>query len=113
MKLIKCLFFLCMSFLPLSLCADDGKVCPVEGGSVQAELTSTPVPKATNVGNTFEYDVSFVLMNSSDHFVNATYVVRDTAGNTYTKSRVLVEPQKKSEPIVVKPKIRNYHPIHD
>lgn len=78
----------------ISALADDGKVCPVEGGSVQAELTNSPVPKAE--GKYYGYDVSFVLMNSSPNFVNVTYVVRDSNGKTYSQGRVLVEPQKES-----------------
>ena len=88
------------SLLSLSALADDGKVCPVEGGSVQAELTSTPVAKGS--GTTWEYEVTFVLMNSSPNYVNATYVIRDSGGKNYSSARVLVEPQKKSAPIAVK-----------
>ena len=36
-------------------------------------------------------------MNSSPNFVNATYVVKDADGISYSKGRVLVAPQKESE----------------
>lgn len=88
-------FLLLMFLLPLSALADGGKVCPVEGGSVQAEVTNSPTPK--NVVNAWEYEVTFVLMNSSPNFVNATYVVKDAEGKSYSQGRVLVAPQKESE----------------
>ncbi|MBQ8969435.1 MAG: hypothetical protein IJ064_06865 [Bacteroidaceae bacterium] len=100
MKRILNLFLLIALFLPVSAMADDGKVCPVEGGSVQAEVTNSPIAKIEGPSK-FGYDVTFVLMNSSPNFVNATYVLRDTQGKTYKQARVLVVPQKSSEPINV------------
>ena len=96
MKSILNLVLLFALFLPVSALADDGKICPVEGGSVQAEVTNSPVPKWE--GSKWAYDVAFVLMNSSPNFVNATYVVKDEAGKSYSQGRVLVEPQKTSQP---------------
>ena len=91
------------SLLSLSALADDGKVCPVEGGSVQAKVTNTPTSKTTSYD--YEYEVIIVLMNSSPNFVNATYQVRETKGEKVLASdRVLVLPQKESNPITVKVK---------
>jgi len=36
-------------------------------------------------------------MNSSPNWVNATYVIKDTKGNSYKSGRVLVAPQKESD----------------
>ena len=89
------------SLLSFSALADDGKVCPVDGGSVQAKVTKS---ERTN-GTGFEYEVTIVLMNSSPNFVNATYQVRETGGKTVLASdRVLVLPQKESNAITVKVK---------
>lgn len=99
MKKILFLTLLSAFMLPLSALADNGKVCRVEGGSVQAEVTNSPVAKSTNSSNVFEYEIVFVLMNSSPNFVNATYVVRDDEGKEYSKARVLVAPQKESQPL--------------
>ncbi|MBO4551000.1 MAG: hypothetical protein J5733_09740, partial [Bacteroidaceae bacterium] len=79
----------------ISALADEGKVCPVKDGSVQAEVTNSSTPKYENGG--YVYEVTFVLMNSSPNFVNATYVVKDADGISYSKGRVLVAPQKESE----------------
>ena len=92
-------------FFPVSVIADDGKVCPVKGGSVQADVTNSTTPKY--IGNGWEYDVTFVLMNSSPNYVNATYVVKDAEGNTCSKARVLFAPHKQSESIVVKVKTKS------
>lgn len=96
------------SLLSLSALADDGKVCPVEGGSIQAKVTNTPTIKTTSNSFTYEYEVIIVLMNSSPNFVNATYQVRETKGEKVLASdRVLVLPQKESNPITVKVKTKN------
>ena len=93
------------SLLSLSVMADDGKVCPVDGGgSVQAKVTKS---ERTN-GTGYEYEVTFVLMSSSPNFVNATYQVRETGGETVLASdRVLVLPQKESNAITVKVKTKS------
>lgn len=96
------------SLLSLSALADDGKVCPVEGGSVQAKVTNTPTSKTTSNSSVYEYEVTIVLMNSSPNFVNATYQVRETKGEKVLASdRVLVLPQKESNPITVKVKTKS------
>lgn len=106
MKRILSLILLFALFLPVSAMADGGKVCPVEGGSVQAEVTNSPAPKS--VGNGWEYDVTFVLMNISPNYVNATYVVKDVSGKSYSQGRVLVAPQKETEKkVTVKTNSRN------
>ena len=47
-------------------------------------------------------------MNSSPNFVNATYQVRETKGEKVLASdRVLVLPQKESNPITVKVKTKS------
>lgn len=97
MKKLLFLTFLFVFMLPISILADDGKVCPVEGGSVQAQVTNSPVAKLVN--SKYEYEVTFVLQNSSPNFVNATYVIRDNKGKEYSKSRVLVPAQKETNPI--------------
>lgn len=102
------LFSLFAFLLPLSILADDGKVCPVEGGSVQAKVTNTPTSKPTSNSSVYEYEVTIVLMNSSPNFVNATYQVRETKGEKVLASdRVLVLPQKESNPITVKVKTKS------
>lgn len=94
MKKFLFLTLLFVSVLPSTVLADDGKVCQVEGGSVQAEVTNSPVAKETNVSNIYEYEVFFNLMNSSPNYVNATYVIRDNKNKECMKARVFVEPQK-------------------
>lgn len=94
-KILYFITLLLVFMLPLCSMAENGKVCRVEGGSVQAEVTNSPMPKSVN--GSWEYEVSFVLMNSSPNFVNATYVIRDNNNKEYSKSRVLVAPQKESE----------------
>ena len=94
MKRILNFILLFALFLPISVLADDGKVCPVEGGSVQAEVTNSPARVSED--GTWGYHVKFVLMNSSPNWVNATYVIKDNKGNSYTSGRVLVAPQKES-----------------
>lgn len=97
MKKLLFLTFLFVFMLPISILADNGKVCPVEGGSVQAQVKNSPVAKL--VKSKYEYEVTFVLQNSSPNFVNATYVIRDNKGKEYLKSRVLVPAQKETDPI--------------
>lgn len=99
MKKFLFLSLLSVFMLPLSALADNGKICRVEGGSVQAEVTNSPVAKATSNSNIYEYEIVFVLMNSSPNFVNATYVVRDDQNEEYSRARVLVSPQRTSDPI--------------
>lgn len=94
MKKILILSFLSVFMLPISAFAEDGLVCPVEGGSVQAEVTNSPVAKPTNISGVYEYAVSFYLMNSSPNYVNATYVIRDNNNIECLKARILVDPQK-------------------
>lgn len=94
MKRILNLILLFTLFLPLSAMADDGKVCPVDGGSVQAEVTNSPTRVSED--GTWGYHVKFVLMNSSPNWVNATYVIKDTKGNNYASGRVLVPAQKET-----------------
>ncbi len=83
--------------ISLSMWADGGKVCPVKDGSVQAEVTNSPAPKRISGTSVWEYEVTFVLMNSSPNFVNATYEVVDENGNKCSHGRVLVAPQKETE----------------
>ena len=94
------------SLLSLSVMAEDGKVCPVDGGSVQAKVTNTPTGKYSS--GDYVYEVTFVLMNSSPNFVNATYQVRETnSEKSLASDRVLVLPQKESNAITVKVKTKS------